>query len=185
LKKLPPVQRKEIDPAKALSGGGVEQTLNRELLLAPVRQGMGTRPSPISSARHHVENLLTAWALGLASADTQLLDELVSGVDLRLDGPARDRPYESQEILDWFALSGEAGFQTIGGINLQIRDNTAYYTATYQTWTPAGSPLCTSVGTYVGMLRFGPQAWRWIQHCAYTWPVGSVQQTLLNAARLV
>lgn len=185
MKNLPSVHVKGTDPAQAVPAAGAEETLNRELLLASLRQGMDARPNRLSSARHHVENLLTAWALGLASGDAYFLDELVCGVDLRLDSPALSRPYESQEILDWFARSGEAGFQTIGGINLQIRDDTAFYTATYQTWAPAGSPLCTSVGTYVGMLRCGPQAWKWTQHCASTWPIGSVPQPFSNARRRV
>lgn len=136
----------------------------------------------LTAARHHIENLLTAFSHAVCSRDAHALGELTGGVAVSLDGHIPCGKSKPAKIIDWFAHTDPATTQTIPNISLRFGESVALYSATYQDWETGPTPRCTAIGRFHGRLKAGPQVWRWEEHGVTKF--GSLAERLAAAHQL-
>ncbi len=130
---------------------------------------METAGSTHAIIRHHVENLLSAFALAISTRDEDLMGELIRGVDIRFGRDIHSSTDPGPEgIIDRFEDRRRSTVQTVSNIGVKLSGSRAHYVATFQDWDLESEPTCTSIGSYEGRLIAGPQVWRWTEH-AITW----------------
>ncbi|WP_248761221.1 hypothetical protein [Pseudarthrobacter sp. SSS035] len=140
-----------------------------DIVMSSVRQGMETAVSTHAIVRHHVENLLSAFALAISTRDEDLLGELIRGVQIRFGRDIHSSTDPGPEgIIDRFEDRRRSTVQTVSNIGVKLSGRCAHYVATFQDWDLESEPTCTSIGSYEGCLIAGPQVWRWTEH-AITW----------------
>ncbi|WP_458112238.1 hypothetical protein M1D88_18620 [Arthrobacter sp. R1-13] len=118
----------------------------------------------LTSARHHIENLLSAFSHAVCVRDASALEELIRDVAVSLDGHIPCGTSKAAKIMDWFDGTDPATTQTITNISLRFDENNVLYSATYQDWNTASPPQCMAIGRFTGRLKAGPQVWRWEEH---------------------
>lgn len=112
----------------------------------------------LTAARHHIENLLSAFTHAFCSRDADALGELTGHVTVSLNAHVPSGESKPAKIIDWFAHADHAITQTITNISLPSGASAVLYSATYQNWDTRRAPRCTSMGTFTGPLNTGPQA---------------------------
>lgn len=134
-----------------------------ESIYAAVAGGMEFR-SPLATARHHIENLLTAFGLAVSRNDASNLEKLTRSVRVELDGPYGLPQACAEEIIRWFDQESRESLQTLSNLSVRYAAQAVVYTAIYQMWDLNHEARCTRIGIYRGKLSAGPQVWRWEEH---------------------
>ncbi|MFF1831478.1 hypothetical protein [Paenarthrobacter sp. NPDC058040] len=135
--------------------------------------------SGVSAVRHYVENLLAAFALALTLHDTDALERLLKGVSLGFHHA--DCTLTPRELMSQTVESG-VSFVTISNVNVLRSGKSAAYHCFYQVWGQSVGRTCHGMGTLKGLLRAGPQVWRWTEHTVAPFP--SPEQVLSTPGSL-
>ena len=103
------------------------------LLLSPVRRGMEIDGVLAAVVRQHVENLLSAVAYAIGGRNVTMLEELLRGVSVRLDGePGSEHESPARAVLAWFGHPRTGQVQTVNNIAVHVSGEDASYYATFQ-----------------------------------------------------